>query len=175
VSFVEPEVEQSPLPPILLIVGAVLAAVLARWRAIILLSLLLLAIWIAFQVLLLARSAFSFVHDNVAKLGEEYKQRPSVHIPPVDFSKMAPSRPVATCWRDRSLAAGDCFRSGGPGRQSPPEHLRMSEPPPPGRPRFRNCRPLDNERSVSSAEELITSRWGACAMRPGLARKSMPI
>jgi hypothetical protein len=162
VSFVEPEVEQSPLPPILLIVGAVLAAILARWRAIILLSFLLLAIWLAFQVLVLARSAFSFVNDNLARLSEEYKQLPSVHIPQVGLSRMSPSRPVTTCWRDRSLAAGDCFRSGGLRRQSRPERLRMPEPPPPGRPRYRNCGPGDDERSASSAEEhanVVNARY----------------
>jgi hypothetical protein len=164
VSFVEQEVETSPLRPILLIAGAVLAAVLARWRAIILLLFLLLAIWLALQVFLLARSAFLFVHDGLANLTEQYKQLPSVHIPSMDFSKHLPSRPVTNCWRDRSLA-GDCFNSEGLERQSRPERLRTPEPPAPKRLRFRNCGPIENEHSVSSVEEPIASRLGRLDLR----------
>jgi hypothetical protein len=157
VSFVEQEVESSPLRPILLIARAVLAAVLARWRAVILLLFLLLAIWLALQVFLLARSAFLYVNDGLTKLTERYKQLPSVLIPPMDISKLPPSRPITHCWRDRSLAR-DCFSSGGLGRQFRPEGLRMPEPPPPRRLRVRNCGSVDNEHSVSSVEEAMTSR-----------------
>jgi hypothetical protein len=164
VSFVEQEVESSPLRPILLIARAVLAAILARWRAIILLFFLLLAIWLAFQVFLLARNVFLYVNDGLTKLTEQYKQLPSVHIPPMDISKNSPPRPISNCWRDRSLA-GDCFSSGGPGRQFRPEGLRTPEPLPPRRLRFRNCGPLDNGHSVSSVDEAITSRPGRLDLR----------
>jgi hypothetical protein len=163
VSFVEQEVESSPLRPILLIAGAVLAAVLARWRAIILMLVLLLTVWLAFQVLLLARSAFMFVNDGLTRLTEQYKQLPSVHAPSIDLSTISPSRPTTNCWRDRSLA-GDCFNSGAAGRQSRPGRLRAPEPSPPKRLRFRNCGLLDNEHSVPSVEESITSRPGRRAI-----------
>jgi len=167
VSFVEEEVESSPLRPVLLIAGAVLAAVLVRWRAIILMLFLLLAIWVAFQLFLLARSTFLFLNDGLTRLAEQYKQLPSVPTPSIDFSTISPSRPVTNCWRDRSLA-GDCFNAGGSGRQYRPGRLRTPEPPPPKHPRFRNCGPLDNEHSVLSVEESITSRLG----RPNLHRRA---
>jgi hypothetical protein len=159
VSFVEQEVESSPLRPILLIAGAVLAVVLARWRAIILMLFLLLASWMAFQVFLLARGAFLYVNDGLTKLTEQYQQLPSVHVPPTGSATISPSRPITNCWRDRSLG-GDCFKSGGLGRQSRPERLRTPEPPPPRHLRFRNCGPIGNEHPVWPVEEPISSRPG---------------
>jgi hypothetical protein len=157
VSFVEQEAESSPLRPILLVAGVVLAVVLARWRAIVLMLFLLLASWIAFQVFLLARGTILYVNDGLTNLTEQYQQLPSVHVPPTGSATISPAQPITNCWRDRSLA-GDCFKSGGFGRQSRPERLRTPEPPPPRHLRFRNCGPIGHEHAAWSAVELPTSR-----------------
>ena len=136
-SFLEPEVEPSP-PRALLIARMVASAVAARWRAMVLAFLLFVTIWLASQVFLFARSAYWYIHDNLPKLDESYKQIPSVHDLPTDLLTIAP--PITNCWRDRALA-GDCFNRRGAGPQSPPLHLRSPGLPP--RHRFQCCRPDD--------------------------------
>jgi len=137
VSFLEPEVEPSS-PRAVLIARRAASAVAARWRAMVLAFLLFITVWLASQVFLFARGAFWYLHDNLPKLNESYKQIPSIHNLPTDLLANAP--PITNCWRDRSLA-GDCFNRGGAGPQTPP--LRLRSPGPPPRPRFRCCRSDD--------------------------------
>jgi hypothetical protein len=140
VSFVEPEVEPSALPRVLLVAGMAVSAVVRRWRAIILWHILVLTVWLAFQMFFLARGAILYLEDNLPKLSEPYRQLPSIHIPSAKSLTVSP--PITNCWRDRSLA-GNCFNSERPGRQPPPVRFRAPEPSPPPCHRFRSCRPVD--------------------------------
>jgi len=124
VSFFEPEVESATARRTLAAVESVASAIVARWRAITLLFIFFLAIWLALQAFLLVRSAFSYVVDNLPKLSELRKKLPSNSSPPQGSVTISPS-PITNCWRDRSLG-GDCFKKGTAGQKSPP--TRMREP-----------------------------------------------
>jgi hypothetical protein len=141
VSFVEPEVEPSTMERFLYGAGVALTVIAARWRGVILLFLLLLALWFAVQVVLAVRSAISYVRDNIPKNWSELHQEfPAIHVPRLGSPRI--SLPITSCWRDRSVAAGDCFRPGGTARPSPPVRRRAPEPCP-VRIRFQTCRPVD--------------------------------
>jgi len=122
VSFFEPEVESQTGRRILAAVGLVAAAIIARWRAIILLFILVLTIWLAIQAFVLLRSAFSYVLDNLPKASALWKQLPSGRSPP-QSSVTIPSSPTTICWRNRSLGK-DCFKKGTAGQKSPPARIR---------------------------------------------------
>jgi hypothetical protein len=139
-SFVEPEVEPSTLERILYGAGVAFTVIAARWRAVILLFLLLLALWFAVQVVLAVRGAILYVQDNIPKNWSElHREFPAIHLPQIRSPRVLP--PITNCWRDRSVAAGDCFRRGRVG-QSPPVRRRPPEPCPPPI-RFQSCRPVD--------------------------------
>jgi hypothetical protein len=139
VSFFEPEVESSAARRILAAVELVASAIVTRWRAIVLLFILVSSIWLALQVFLLVRSAVSYVVDNLPKLSEIRKQLPSNLIPPK--GSVAISRPpITNCWRNRSLGS-DCFKQGTAGQKSPPARIR--EPGHLLAPRFRDGRSMD--------------------------------
>jgi hypothetical protein len=141
VLFVEPEVEPSTLQRFLYGAEIALAVIAARWRGIILLFLLVLALWFAVQVVLAVRGAILYVQDNIPKYWSElHKELPSIHVPRIGSPRV--SLPITNCWRDRSVAGGDCFRRGGAARQSPPVRRRAPEPCQ-ARIRFRICRPVD--------------------------------
>jgi hypothetical protein len=138
VSFIEPEVETSPLRRSLAAAEVVALTILARWRAIVLLFILVLSIWLALQVVLIVSSAVAYLGDVLPKRIEELKQPPSNQIPPKKgFAAISPP-PITNCWRDRSLG-GDCFKQGAAGQKSPPARLRGCGLPP----RFRDCRSID--------------------------------
>jgi hypothetical protein len=122
VSFFEPEVESSAGRRTLAAVELVASAIISRWRAITLLFILVLSIWLALQAFLLVRSAFSYVVDNLPKLSELRKQLPSNRMPPKAAVTISPS-PVTNCWRNRSLGS-DCFKQGTAGQKSPPARIR---------------------------------------------------
>src|SRR5215470_5495894 len=82
VSFFEPEVESSAARSTLAAVELVASAIIARWRAIILLFILVLSIWLAVEAFLLVRSAVSYLVDNLPKLSELRKQLPSNRVSP---------------------------------------------------------------------------------------------
>jgi hypothetical protein len=107
-SFYESEPELSPPRQVLL---AASSAIVAHWRGVVLTFILVSAIWLAFQVFLAARDASVQLRDNVPKLSE--LQRPAVASPRTFLV------PISNCWRDRSLAAGDCFEGGGANSESP--------------------------------------------------------
>jgi hypothetical protein len=129
VSFFEPEAESATARRTLAAVESVASAIVARWRAITLLFIFFLAIWLALQAFLLVRSAFSYVVDNLPKLSELRKQLPSNPISPKSNpippkgSVTIPRSPTTNCWRDRSLGS-DCFKQGAAGRKSPPARIR---------------------------------------------------
>jgi len=122
VSFIEPEVESQAGRRILAAVEAVASAIVARWRAIILLFILFLSIWLAVQVVAFARSAISYIGEHVPKISERWKQPPSNRVPPKGSVTISPS-PITNCWRNRSLG-GDCFKQGTAGQKSPPARIR---------------------------------------------------
>jgi hypothetical protein len=122
VSFFEPEVESSAGRRTLAAVELVASAIVARWRAIVLLFILALSIWLALQAFLLVRSAFSYLADNLPKLSELRKQLPSKQIPPKGSVTISPP-PITNCWRNRSLGS-DCFKQGTAGQKSPPARIR---------------------------------------------------
>ena len=122
VSFIEPEVESQAARRTLAAVELVALAIVARWRAIILLFLLVLSIWLAVQAFLLLGSGFSYVVDNLPKLSELRKHLPSNPIPPKGSATISPS-PITNCWRNRSLGS-DCFKKGTAGQKSPPARIR---------------------------------------------------
>jgi hypothetical protein len=139
VSFFEPEVESSAARRTLAAVELVASAIVVRWRAIILLFILVSSIWLALQAFLLVRSAFSYVVDNLPKLSELRKQLPSNRIPPQGSVASSPP-PITNCWRNRSLGS-DCFKKGTAGQKSPPTRIR--EPGHLLAPRFRDGRSID--------------------------------
>jgi hypothetical protein len=122
VSFFEPEVESSAGRRTLAAVELVASGIVKRWRAITLLFILVLSIWLALQAFLLVRSAFSYVVDNLPKLSELRKQLPSNRIPPQGSATISPPS-ITTCWRNRSLGS-DCFKKGTAGQKSPPTRIR---------------------------------------------------
>jgi len=132
VSFFEPEAESTAARRTLAAVESVASAIVARWRAIILLFILILSIWLALQAFLLVRSAFSYVVDNLPKLSDLRKKLPSNpvspnqippnQIPPKSSVATSP-RPITNCWRNRSLGS-DCFKPGTAGQKSPPPRIR---------------------------------------------------
>jgi hypothetical protein len=122
VSFFEPEVESSAARRTLAAVELVASAIVKRWRAIALLFILVLSIWLAIQAFLLVRSAFSYVVDNLPKLSELRKQLPSNRIPPQGSVTISPSK-TTICWRNRSLGS-DCFKKGTVEQKSPPARIR---------------------------------------------------
>jgi hypothetical protein len=141
VLFVEPEVGPSTLQRLLYGAEITLAVIAARWRGVILLFLLLLALWFAVQVVLAVRGAILYVQDNIPKNWSElHREFPAIHFPQIRSPKVLP--PITNCWRDRSVAAGDCFRRGAAARPSPPVRRRPPEPCPPPI-RFQSCRPVD--------------------------------
>jgi hypothetical protein len=140
-SLLEPEVERSPLRRVPLIAETLGAAVVARWRGIILLFILFLAIWLAIQTFLGVRNAFSYLRDNLPTLNEFHKQLPSVRVPPTDSRAISPP-PISHCWRDRSLGS-DCFKTGGRQPRSPSARMLTPEPSPRPSLRFRSCGCVD--------------------------------
>jgi hypothetical protein len=122
VSFFEPEVESSVGRRILAAVELVASAIIAHWRAIALLFILVLSIWLGLQVFLLVRSAISYVVENVPKISERWKQPPSNRVPPKAAVTISPA-PITNCWRNRSLGS-DCFKQGTAGHKSPPARIR---------------------------------------------------
>ena len=116
VSFFEPEVESATARRTLAAVERVASAIVARWRAIILLFILVSSIWLALQAFLLVRSAFSYLADNLPKLSELRKQLQSNRISPKGSVTISPS-PITNCWRNRSLGS-NCFKQGTAGRKS---------------------------------------------------------
>jgi hypothetical protein len=122
VSFFEPEVESSVARRTLAAVELVASAIIARWRAIILLFILFLSIWLAVQAFLLVRSGFSYLADHLPKLSELRKQLPSNRTSPTG-SVTSPPAPITNCWRNRSLGS-DCFKKGTAGQKSPPARIR---------------------------------------------------
>ena len=139
-SFLEPEVGPSTLQRIMLALEIAVAAVLARWRAIILAVILFVTIWFAVQAFLLAREAFSYAHDGLSRLSERIKELPSIQAAPTGSATISP--PITKCWRNRSLA-GDCFKLGQDGPQSPPVRSRVPAPRRPSRFHFCGCGPVD--------------------------------
>jgi hypothetical protein len=139
VSFFEPEVESPAARRTLAAVELVASAIVARWRAIVLLFILASSIWLALQAFLLVRSAFSYVADNLPKISELRKQLPSNQTPPKSSVTISPS-PITNCWRNRSLGS-DCFKQGTAGQKSPPARIR--EPGHLLAPRFRDSRSTD--------------------------------
>jgi hypothetical protein len=139
VSFFEPEVESPAARRTLAAVELVASAIVARWRAIVLLFILVSSIWLALQAFLLVRSAFSYVVDNLPKLSELRKQLPSNRIPPQGSVASSPP-PITNCWRNRSLGS-DCFKKGTAGQKSSPTRIR--EPGHLLAPRFRDGRSID--------------------------------
>jgi hypothetical protein len=127
VSFVEPFDEPSPLRRALNATEVASSLIAARWRAIVLLFILGAAVWLVLEAFFALHDAYVSVRENVPQLNEI-----SSRIAP-KFSLSPP--PITNCWRDRSLAAGECFRSTG-AVHSPPEHPRA----PPRRLRFPECR-----------------------------------
>jgi hypothetical protein len=107
-SFLESEAEISPLRQVLL---AASSAIVARWRAVVLTFILISTIWLAFQAFLAASGAYVYLRDNVPKLSD---LRLQATASPKVFSV-----PITNCWRNRSLAAGDCFEGGAANSESP--------------------------------------------------------
>jgi hypothetical protein len=141
VSFVEPEVEPSTMERILYGAETALKVIAIRWRGVILSFLLALTLWFAVQVVLAVRGAILYVQDNIPKYWSELHQElPAIHFPRIRSPRA--SLPITNCWRDRSVAGGDCFRRGRAARQSPPVRRRAPEPCQP-RIRFQSCRPVD--------------------------------
>jgi hypothetical protein len=126
VSFIEPETEPSPLRRGLLAAELLASAVLARWRAIILLFVLFFTIWLAIQVLVAARDAYSYLRDHLPKFSDSSKLLPSIPSLPRGSITISPP-PITQCWRDRSLA-GDCFKQAKPGSKSPPSGRQAPRP-----------------------------------------------
>jgi len=126
--FIKPEVESSAARTTLPPVELVASAIVARWRAIILLFILVLSIWLAVEAFVLVRSAVSYLVDNLPKLSELRKQLPSNRVSPRGSVAISPS-PITNCWRDRSLGS-ECFKQGTAAHKSPPARIRQ----PPGRP-----------------------------------------
>jgi hypothetical protein len=141
VSFVEPEIEPSTMQRILYGAETALTWIAIRWRGIILSFLLALTLWFAVQVVLAVRGAILYVQDNVPKYWSElHKELPAIHFPRIRSPRV--SLPITHCWRDRSVAGGDCFSRGGTARQSPPIRRRAPEPCQ-VHIRFQSCRPVD--------------------------------
>ena len=112
-SFQESETELSPLRQVAEMLSS---AIVTRWRAIVLTFILISAVWLALQVFLTARDAYAYLRDSVQKLSDLQLQAPPrvLSVSPGVFSV-----PMTDCWRDRSLAAGDCFEGGGAHSESP--------------------------------------------------------
>lgn len=126
-SFVEPVDEPSPLRRALNATEGASSAIAARWRAIVLLFILAAAVWLVLEAFFAVHDAYVSVRENVPQLSElSNRITPKVSLSPP---------PITNCWRDRSLAAGECFKSVG-GAHSPPEHPRA----PPRQFRFPECR-----------------------------------
>jgi hypothetical protein len=134
VSLLEPKVEASPLRSMLRIATLLAAAILARWRGIILAFILFLTVWIAIQVFLLIRSASNYLYDNAPNW--------VAHHAPKELPLISPSGPVTTCWRDRSVT-GDCFKPAGSRPKPPPTGRRTPQPVRPPCLRFRVDRPIE--------------------------------
>lgn len=126
-SFVEPLDEPSPLRRALSATEVASSVIAARWRAIVLLFILGAAVWLVLEAFFALHDAYVSVRENVPQLNEI-----SSRITP-KFSLSPP--PITSCWRDRSLAAGECFKSAGTAH-SRPEHPRA----PPRQFRFPECR-----------------------------------
>jgi hypothetical protein len=118
-SFQESGTELSPLRQVLLVAEMLSSRIVARWRAIVLTFVLTSAIWLSFQVFLAARDAYVYLRDNSPKLSDLQLQT-SVSPRLLSVSPRAFSAPITDCWRDRSLAASDCFEGGGDHSESSP-------------------------------------------------------
>jgi hypothetical protein len=117
-SFQESETELSPPRRVLLAAEALSSAIVARWRVVVLTFILISAIWLAFQVFVIAREAYLYLRDNVPKLSDlQFQATTSPRVWSV--SPGVSSVPITNCWRDRSLAVGDCFDGGGAHSESP--------------------------------------------------------
>src|SRR5262245_28149342 len=130
-SFIEPEVESQAGRRILAGVEAVASAIIVRWRAIILLFILFLSIWLAVQAVVLVRSGIAYLGEHLPKLNELRKQLPGNRTSPRGSVTISPA-PITTCWRNRSLGS-DCFKPRTAAPKSPPPPIRE----PYGRPNSR--------------------------------------
>jgi hypothetical protein len=124
---VEPFDEPSSLRRALNATETASSVIAARWRAIVLLFILGAAVWLVLEAFFAVHDAYVSVRESVPRLNQI-----SSEIAP-KFSLSPP--PITNCWRDRSLAAGECFKSAG-GAHSPPAHPRA----PPRQFRFPECR-----------------------------------
>jgi hypothetical protein len=123
-SFVDRNLVPTPLQRLLRSVDIGMVALAARWRGIVLVFLIVLTAWLAAEVFSAGRGAVMFLHDNLPKMNERYKQ----YLPITPRSSAATPTPTATppvvaarttiCWRDRSLG-GSCFKPRAPGRAPP--------------------------------------------------------
>lgn len=127
--FVESDAEPSPLGRALVALEILALAIVARWRAIILVFILFVAIWLAVQ-------AFSAMHDAYVYLGNSVPKLNGLtgQISPKISAKIS-APPITNCWRDRSLLAGDCFKAGGAQSSSARHHAPVPSP----RLRFPDC------------------------------------
>jgi hypothetical protein len=132
-SFVQPDLEPTPFRRALRGMGIWSSVLVGHWRAVVLVFLLVLTVWLGIQVVSVARIAFVFLHDNL-QLNERYKQflpispRPPAGAPTGAATPASPPevRPRTTiCWRDRSLGS-DCFKPREPRHPAP----RSSAPRP---------------------------------------------
>ena len=86
-----------------------------RWRGIILAFVLFVAIWLAVQAVAAVYRGYAYLRDHAPGWPDFTREIP---LP----SARGPSLPpLSNCWRDRSLAAGSCFKDGG----APPHRIPL--------------------------------------------------
>ena len=82
--------------------------VVKRWRAIILIFVLLVAIWLAVQAVLAVYRGYVFLRDN----GPRWREL--AHEIPLPAHRPVPLPPLSHCWRDRTLSPDSCFKEAAP-------------------------------------------------------------
>jgi hypothetical protein len=122
VSFQVTDDEPTPLRRAMRAVDDGSREVVKRWRAIILIFVLLVAIWLAVQAVLAVYRGYVFLRDNAPRWRE------LAHEVPLPARPAVPLPPLSHCWRDRSLPPGSCFKEGEPEHHhTPVPHLHAPD------------------------------------------------
>lgn len=123
-SFQVTEDEPTPLRRAVHAADTASREVVKRWRAIILIFVLFVAIWLAVQAVMAVYRGYVFLRDNGPKWRELTREIPLPAGPAL------PLPSLSHCWRDRTLPVSSCFK------EAAPEHHHTPAPHTPA-PQFR--------------------------------------
>ena len=119
-SFQVTEDEPTPLRRAAHALDNALREIAKRWRAIILIFVLFVAIWLAVQAVVAVYRGYVFLRDNAPNWRELTREIPLPAPPALALP------PLSHCWRDRTLPVSSCFKEAAPEHHhTPAPHFRV--------------------------------------------------